>query len=478
MQTTGSELPAGDRFGPYRLTRVVAEGWGAAEYEAVSVDAVANGGVATESVDRWSITVVRPADEAARRVLRDVARRQQGLDHPVLCSVREVIEEQGWVGLVCAQPAGVALADLLRDGEEMEAEEVRDVLAQLVDGLAALHRAGLAHGLLEPGRVWLVDDPMGVAVRLAGLGLAASIAAHGPGDDGRSWPRRSRPFVAPELITGRAAPAPVADVYALGALLATMLRVEPPPGEPAARTSAGRRRVGAPRDLAELIADCLAEDPVARPRDAGALARRWGRDPADADRVDEPVVVEQGALRAASAGRARPWSIRPLALTAARPSPSSGGSPQTAGPEPGEWEGEEPTQPGVTVGRTPRATGGEVAASPGEAGPTEASPGQALPRGDMPAALAEVRARLAARDAAGAGGGSGTRGRRRSPPGGAARLQGRRTRLLLGLLVVAGLAAGGARLIRPSGADPGRVGNPAQRAAGAQPEAVRPVHGG
>ncbi|RME28990.1 MAG: hypothetical protein D6798_01145 [Deltaproteobacteria bacterium] len=468
MMTTGSELPTSDRFGAYRLTRVVAEAGGAAEYEAVSVGGVANGGVAGEPVDRWSITVVRPADQAAGRVLRDVARRQQGLDHPVLCPVREVIEDQGWVGLVCEQPVGVALADLLRDGEGIEAEEVRDVLAQLVDGLAAMHRAGLAHGLLEPGRIWLVDGPTGVAVRLSGLGLAASLAAHAPGDEGRSWPRRSRPFLAPELLDGRAAPSPSTDVYALGALLAAMLRVESPPGEPAARTSPGGRRVGAPPDLAELIDACLAGDPVARPRDAGVLAGRWGRDPADAARVDEPVVVEQGALRAAAGGRAPRRLIRPLSVAAASPSPSADETPQTAGPEPGEWEGEEPTEPGVAVGRTPRAAGGAVAASPG----------QALPRGDMPAALAEVRARLAARDAARDGSGSGSQGRRRSPRGGAGGPQGRRARLLLALLVVAGLAAGGARLILPSGADPGRVGDGAQRSAVARPEAVRPVHGG
>jgi hypothetical protein len=150
---------------------------------------------------------------------------------------------------------------------------LRPALAQLAEGVAALHAAGVVHRDLKPANVKVT--PAGRVVVLD-FGLAASAAPHARSALG------TPAYMAPEQI----APGPVggaADWYAVGAMLFEVLTGERPFTGRGHDVVANKQRfvppspasiaAGVPLDLDRLCIDLLAIDPAGRPTDAEVLAR-------------------------------------------------------------------------------------------------------------------------------------------------------------------------------------------------------------
>jgi serine/threonine protein kinase len=96
----------------------------------------------------------------------------------------------------------------------------------VIEALAAAHQAGVIHGAVHPRSV-LIDEDGGVRVGdfVVGRALTTAVAQ---GADSSLW-RGLAGYIAPELVVGED-PTPGADVYAVGAMLFTMLSGEVPPG--------------------------------------------------------------------------------------------------------------------------------------------------------------------------------------------------------------------------------------------------------
>jgi hypothetical protein len=96
----------------------------------------------------------------------------------------------------------------------------------VIEALAAAHQAGVIHGAVHPRSV-LIDEDGGVRVGdfVVGRALTTAVAQ---GADSALW-RGLAGYIAPELVVGEE-PTPGADVYAVGAMLFTMLSGEVPPG--------------------------------------------------------------------------------------------------------------------------------------------------------------------------------------------------------------------------------------------------------
>jgi len=178
-----------------------------------------------------------------------------------------------------AQPAGLAVPYVVRELAEgqslagllgvapLPVEEALRVMATAADALAVAHRAGLAHGRIQPGNVIVGPD----RVRITDFGLGG----FGPGPAGRNAGSAARrnagagygaasgwtadgllSYQAPELAAG-GAPSPAADVYAAGVLFAACLAGADAPARAAARAI--------PASLSGLWAACLAISPLDRP---------------------------------------------------------------------------------------------------------------------------------------------------------------------------------------------------------------------
>ncbi|MFE3660306.1 serine/threonine-protein kinase [Streptomyces sp. NPDC059165] len=169
--------------------------------------------------------------------------------------------------------AGPPLAGAVADHGPLPELAVRVLGAGLAEALTAVHALGLVHRDVKPSNVLLaLDGP-----RLIDFGIAratdgtASLTATGVsvGSPG---------YMAPEQILGRDVTG-AADVFSLGAVLGyAATGAAPFPGDSSAallyKVVHEEPELGAlTGELRDVVAECLAKDPAARPT-PGALARR------------------------------------------------------------------------------------------------------------------------------------------------------------------------------------------------------------
>ena len=137
-----------------------------ADYQLDDSDPVGAGGMAARHVRTGRPVTLHIFDEAADlNELRARLRRAVLVDHPGLLCLHGLGEVAG--------PAGRRLWFAVERGsgaplDAVGAQEIdpQDVLAPLLEAVAALHAAGLAHGAIAPDQIWLEPDGQ---VRLAGL---------------------------------------------------------------------------------------------------------------------------------------------------------------------------------------------------------------------------------------------------------------------------------------------------------------------
>jgi hypothetical protein len=191
---------------------------------------------------------------------------------------------------------------------------LRASLAQLAQGIAALHAAGRLHQDIKPSNVLVTAD---ARVVLFDFGVIAEIGAAnasglGEGDVVLGTPA----YMAPEQARGEVGPA--ADWYALGVVLHELLTGTRPfrgndratVSDKNSRDAAPVRSVapGAPGDLAALCDALLARDPARRPGGAEVLRRLDVAAPPP-HRLDVPELIGRepalATLRAAFAAARR-----------------------------------------------------------------------------------------------------------------------------------------------------------------------------
>ncbi|WP_438295103.1 serine/threonine-protein kinase [Streptomyces sp. HUAS TT7] len=146
------------------------------------------------------------------------ARAAARVRHPSVVAVHDVTEHEGRPVIVMELVDGPSLDDVLGERGVLEPAEAAAIGAQVLEALAAAHRAGVLHRDVKPGNVLL--DASGRVV-LTDFGIAAM---DDPGDGSRTPLTRSGELVgsldylAPERAQGQE-PGPASDVWALGATL-------------------------------------------------------------------------------------------------------------------------------------------------------------------------------------------------------------------------------------------------------------------
>jgi hypothetical protein len=209
-------------------------------------------GVDTVLRRQVALVIRQPGGEAAAGMLTAAVAASR-LVHPHLVSVYDAIDEGDRAYLVREWVPGVALRDVLGQGQ-LDAERATLVTHAVAEAVAALHVAGIVHGNVHPGTILIADD---------GRVVLLDAHADAPSD--------------PEF-----------DVRAVGAVLYACLTGHWPYNE-AGRSSlpdaprdphgspvrARQVRSGVPRHLDEIAAELL--DPQVAPPAAGALAAEFAR---------------------------------------------------------------------------------------------------------------------------------------------------------------------------------------------------------
>ena len=196
------------------------------------------------------------------------------LSHPNLVNVFDQGSDLGTTYLVMEYVSGITLRDALNEYGPLPNVRALEMMAQILSGLAAAHRAGILHRDLKPDNVLLADDGR---VKLGDFGLARAISAHTSTGDLVG----TIAYLSPELVTRGQADAR-SDVYAAGILLYELLTGKQPfEGEQAVQIAYqhANSTVPAPSLVARetpvaidrLVAWATAKLPDARPADAGEL---------------------------------------------------------------------------------------------------------------------------------------------------------------------------------------------------------------
>jgi serine/threonine-protein kinase len=205
--------------------------------------------------------------------------------HPSVCRLYDVVEVEGQTFLAMEYVDGEDLASLLARIGRLPPDKALDIARDLAAGLAAMHDKGIVHRDLKPSNVMI--DGRGRA-RLTDFGLAVTLEAPG------QYAFAGTPaYMSPEQLAGGVVTAR-SDLYSLGLLLFEMLtgrrffeartleelRAQHREAK-TPRLGSLARTVDAP--VEHVIAQCLEEDPAARPSSARAvLAMMPGADPLEA----------------------------------------------------------------------------------------------------------------------------------------------------------------------------------------------------
>ncbi|WP_405831420.1 serine/threonine-protein kinase [Streptomyces sp. NBC_01176] len=251
-----------------------------------------------------------------------------GLDHPHVVAVRDLVVDGNDLALVMDLVRGTDLRTRLDRERRLAPEAAVAIVADVADGLAAAHAAGVVHRDVKPENVLLdMQGPLGPGgahpALLTDFGVAKLIDS----------PRRTRAtkiigtpdYLAPEIIEGLP-PRAAVDIYALATVLYELLAGFTPfgGGHPGAVL---RRHVtetvvplpGIPEELWQLLVQCLAKAPASRLRasELGARLREQlpllaGMPPLDVDEPDgEPAeeTSEEAAEPAEPTSRVRRGAV-------------------------------------------------------------------------------------------------------------------------------------------------------------------------
>ena len=197
-------------------------------------------------------------DPARReRVIAD-ARAAMEIEHPSLASIVDVGEAPEGMFVASELAEGRSIRERLDGDGKLDLATGLRIATEVASAIAALHRAGRAHGALDPGRV-ILDDAGRVKVIAQGLGEVTG------------YPDRSE------------------DVRAIGALLKEMIDW---------RT--------APTAVDDLVRRATDPDPARRPADADALLSELARIDLPSTPVGDSVVESREAV---TAGASRTWIV-------------------------------------------------------------------------------------------------------------------------------------------------------------------------
>jgi len=252
------------------------------------------------------------------------AKAISSLNHPNICTLYDIGQQDGVDYLVMEYLAGETLSSRLEHGP-LPIEEVMRIAVQVADGLDKAHRQGLVHRDLKPGNIMLTKSgaklmDFGLA-KLTGGGAVVSDLTHTTPLTGQGTILGTLQYMAPEQLEGKEADAR-SDIFSFGAVLyemATGKRAFDGATQASLITAIMGREPApisqiqplTPLVLERVVKQCLAKDPEGRWQSAGDLKRalEW---------IDESGASlgagVTGQTRASMWARWTPWALATIAL--------------------------------------------------------------------------------------------------------------------------------------------------------------------
>jgi tetratricopeptide (TPR) repeat protein len=211
-------------------------------------------------------------EHGSRRLVRE-AQAAAALDHPNICSIYEVGEQDGRAFIVMQYVGGETLAASIQR-KRLGPSEMLEVAIAVADGLAEAHARGIVHRDIKPQNIMITARGQ---AKILDFGLAKPAAdADATGVETQSlWTQAgaivgTAPYMSPEQVKGQALDAR-SDIFSFGAVLyellsghrpfsaqtvaetiSAVLTVDPPP--------LSTHGVTAPAGVERVLRQCLRKD--------------------------------------------------------------------------------------------------------------------------------------------------------------------------------------------------------------------------
>ena len=226
------------------------------------------------------------ADELARKRLIREARAAAKLDHPNICAVHEVNQQDSLTFIVMQYVEGETLSTRI-ERSPLETPEVLAIAVQVADALSEAHSRGIVHRDIKPANIMLTASG---SVRVLDFGLAKvsdqrqSAQSQLKTESLLSEPGMiagTVPYMSPEQVSGKAIDGR-SDIFSVGAVLYEMISGHQPfQAESEAESisailtreppSLAEYSTEIPRELERIVSKTLRKDPEHRYQSAKDL---------------------------------------------------------------------------------------------------------------------------------------------------------------------------------------------------------------
>lgn len=249
------------RIGPYEVVSLIGAGGMGEVYQAHDT-----------RLDRIvAIKILRQPDPVARARFGQEARAICSLNHPFICNLYDVGQQDGLDYIVMEFVKGEVLEAILKRAP-LSYDTILLIAARIAEALAAAHARGIVHRDLKPGNIMVTKS----GLKLLDFGLAKTVLSRSSTDTTQISITRENGisgtlhYMAPEVLEG-SPPDTRSDIFAFGAVLYEMASGKPAfSGDSQARVVAAilERRPAALRELVpsippafeHLVAACLEKD--------------------------------------------------------------------------------------------------------------------------------------------------------------------------------------------------------------------------
>ncbi|MFL6114782.1 MAG: serine/threonine-protein kinase [Catenulispora sp.] len=208
-----------------------------------------------------------------------------GLNHRSLVRLRDLVVEGDILALVMQLVEGPDLKKYLAGRGRLAPDEAGLLVAEVAEGMAVAHSAGIVHRDIKPANVLLAQADGGLRPLLTDFGIAR--IADAPSVTRTHQVVGTPYYLAPEVVAGKKA-TPAADVYAAGVMLYELITGHPVFRGPDAvsvfrqhMNTVPERPAEIPQRLWPVVAAALVKEPEARPSAialAAQLRAAVGRD--------------------------------------------------------------------------------------------------------------------------------------------------------------------------------------------------------